>query len=356
MSVSAWAARIQVRTARRVSGSPGSPTIRWVRTPAWRRAPSVASRPTLPGKRPLLLDSERIGASRPTVFTSGQTKNGKFHTLKQRISERQPARRSRSPTSCAVRTDLTVSGATTISGTCPSSSATSSRIASAQRCRTSRFSASLSEFTWGRSSLIITRPIGVLRMYRTSSSVGKAAGGPPSRSPCHRQRRSRDRRRDQQLMDRRLIHVRLGGHDRASVDEVRHRLVFDQIHHLLHAQIADPERVLDDQRRHLALGQRAHLVGSVVKADHLHLADQPALEQGVDDADHPRLVGGEDALEVRMGGEDVLHLRQRGVDVTLVVLDGDQMDVRVLLELLLKALLTLDRGGRRGNEREQGDV
>src|SRR5919202_589662 len=108
-------------------------------------------------------------------------------------TDRQPARRSCSPTCCAVRTLLTVSVPSTSSGAA-SSPPRRARIASAQRRTSARLSSSLVSTTCGRSSLIRTTPTGVLRMPLLSGAPG--AGTP---LPLVEEDRDQDERADNDL-------------------------------------------------------------------------------------------------------------------------------------------------------------
>src|SRR4051794_37556390 len=95
-------------------------------------------------------------------------------------TERQPARRSCSPTSCAVRTLLTVSCPATSSGTCPPSRSSRAAIAAAHRRSSAKLSSSLVATTCARSSLSMTRPTGVLRTRRL---LFRRLGGERRRAP-----------------------------------------------------------------------------------------------------------------------------------------------------------------------------
>src|SRR4051812_4360001 len=145
---------------------------------------------------------------------------------------------------------------------------------------------------------------------------------------------------------------RLLGHERhAGVLVLELLVVADRPDGGVHAVHAHLERILGDQRVHGAVGHALDLVRRGVPADDLDLADLVGHPDRLDRAHVARLVGGEDALEVRVGGEDVLGHGERLVVVVLRVLRRDELELRMLLQALHEAVDALVVGLRAGVER-----
>ena len=88
-------------------------------------------------------------------------------------------------------------------------------------------------------------------------------------------------------------------HDDPGVDDLRDALAAEVGDHGLDAEVAHLHRVLEDEAEDVAVPEPLDELGRAVEADELHLAGEPGFLEGPQDAEGARLVGGEDALDVR---------------------------------------------------------
>ncbi len=158
------------------------------------------------------------------------------------------------------------------------------------------------------------------------------------------------------LLRFRLVDVVLVDHHHAGVDRLGHLLAAEDVGDGFDAEVAHLVRALHGDRLERAVLHELLQVIVAVEADGHHLAGLAGLHQRPAGADGGRLVGREEALEVRVRSQHVGGLVQRGRHLRLRVEGPDDLQLGVLLDVVLEAADAPDLGAGTGDVRHDRDL
>src|SRR5829696_8235994 len=157
-------------------------------------------------------------------------------------------------------------------------------------------------------------------------------------------------------LDLRVLQVIFGDDGGARVLALHLGAFADDLDRGVGAVVAHLERVLDDEGADHAVPNALDLFGGGVPADDDYVAGLACLAHGLGGAKHTGLIGGEDRVQVGVGGQDILGDLERLVVVALARLLGDELELGVLLQAVLEALLALLVGHGPLLERDEADL
>ena len=109
----------------------------------------------------------------------------------------------------------------------------------------------------------------------------------------------------QNVLGFRLVDVFLGDNDDTGIDELLDLFLLDELFDGFNALFAHLVGTLNDDRRQRAVLDEVLKIFVTVEADGNDLASLAGLSKRAANTDRGRLVGAEDALQIRVGGQNV---------------------------------------------------